>query len=127
MLDRFIGLLFQGLRQNGLRRPIFAQPRDLVHWPPSPRDRQRYDIIAMADLPANDVIDDLEIETRGRSDPADGAERSAEQHRSFRQMVTAGIAVDQVFRRQHLVQRAFLVELPVTVGGDKRAQINLSQ
>jgi hypothetical protein len=32
----------------------------------------------MADPPADDIVDKLEIETRGRPDSADGAERSTE-------------------------------------------------
>src|ERR1700733_14901393 len=79
----------------------------------------------MADLPANDVGDDLEIEAWGRPDSTDGAERSTKQHRPLRQTVTAGIAANQVLWRQHLVQRAFLVELPVAAGGDERAENQL--
>src|SRR3977135_3698039 len=70
MLDRLIGLVLQGLLQNRLRRTVLAQPRDLVHRPSSTRDRQRQDIVAMADLPANDIIDELEIEARGWPDSA---------------------------------------------------------
>jgi hypothetical protein len=68
----------EGLRQNRLRRTVLAQPRDLVHRLPSTRDRQLQDIIAMADPPADDIVDNLEIETRGRPDSADGAERFTE-------------------------------------------------
>jgi hypothetical protein len=32
----------------------------------------------MADLPADDIVDNLEIETRGRPDSTDGAECSTE-------------------------------------------------
>jgi len=45
----------------------------------------------MADLPADHIIDDLEIENGGAGlIPTDGAERSAEQDRPLRQIVTAG-------------------------------------
>jgi hypothetical protein len=45
---------------------------------PSTRDRQRQHIIAVADPPADEIVDNLEIEARGRPDSADGAERSTE-------------------------------------------------
>src|ERR1700738_2309193 len=79
----------------------------------------------MADLPASDIVDDLEIETRGRPDSADGAERSTEQDRPLRKIATAGIAANQIVERQHLVQRALLGELRVAVGCDERAKNEL--
>src|SRR5690606_4211194 len=101
--DRFRVAKERGRR--ACRRPLF-------HWRcgwGSAQDWQLDYVVAVRNATAEDRIPDLELEAACRADAAAGSERAAEHDSIVRQAFRA-IAAHHVFRREHRIHRAFLVE-----------------